>query len=213
MTDWLLPGRKALPASHETWKKQCNKYWASFKKNGWRTTSRIGCQIFCNICLNVAIVKSDENHIMWRQCSNSSRKSSFKLFIGIIDLKIHRKRNNMKIVLKKKLFRRKSLLKLTLRTTFVVEENGNKKKLGKQQLQIRKHDLESLEKLQLGSFLIIHAKSYLEFIWCNTERWHKVSNFLLKLWIPHHEWMSWLFTCSLCFWILHFYSHQGTYYN
>ena len=33
----------------------------------------------------------------------------------------------MKIVFKKKLFRRKSLLKLTLRTTFVVEENGNKK--------------------------------------------------------------------------------------
>ena len=71
----------------------------------------------------------------------------------------------MKIVFKKKLFRRKSLLKLTLRTTFVVEENGNKKKLGKQQLQIRKHDLESLEKLQLGSFLIIQEQrySYLEF--------------------------------------------------
>ena len=71
----------------------------------------------------------------------------------------------MKIVLKKKLFRRKSLLKLTLRTTFVVEENSNKKKLGKQQLQIRKHDLESLEKLQLGSFLIIQEQrySYLEF--------------------------------------------------
>ena len=89
----------------------------------------------------------------------------------------------------KKLFRRKSLLKLTLRTTFVVEENGNKKKLGKQQLQIRKHDLESLEKLQLGSFLIIQEQrySYLEFTWCNTERWHRVSNLLLKLWIPHHE--------------------------
>ena len=71
----------------------------------------------------------------------------------------------MKIVFKKKLFRRKSLLKLTLRTTFVVEENSNKKKLGKQQLQIRKHDLESLEKLQLGSFLIIQEQrySYLEF--------------------------------------------------
>ena len=190
MTDWLLPGRKALPASHETWKKQCNKYWASFKKNGWRTTSRIGCQIFCNICLNVAIVKSDENHIMWRQCSNSSRKSSFKLFIGIIDLKIHIKRNNMKNFLKKKA---QKIIKLSWQT-------------------FCNHDLE-LKKLQLGSFLIIHAKSYLKFSWCNPERWHKVSNFLLKLWIPHHEWMSWLFTCSLCFWILHFYSHQGTYYN